>query len=87
MKIKKINENDSMESEIIKKIGDNQTDELTFINGFFVDEPKTNELLGLYTYEGRVYILDGLGMDVPFSDYSQKNKEIIYNAIMFNYYE
>lgn len=84
MKIKKFNENDSMESEIIKKIGDNQTD-LSMV--FFVDEPKTNELLGFYTYEGRVYILDGLGMDVPFSDYSQKNKEIIYNAIMFNYYE
>jgi tRNA pseudouridine-54 N-methylase len=76
-----------MESKIIKKIGDNQTDEMTFNNGIFVDEPNKNELLGFYTYEGEVYILDGLGMDVPFSDYSQKNKETIYKAIMFNLYE
>ena len=76
-----------MEAEIITKIGRNKPNSKTFNDGIFIDDPKSNEILGFYTYKGEVYILDGLGMDVPFSDYSEKNQTIIHSAIMSNKYK
>ncbi len=70
-----------MEQNIIKKIGDNHTDEIPLVK-VVIDEPGLNELVGFYTYKSEVFILDGFDMDVPFADYSDKNKVIIYNAIM-----
>lgn len=76
-----------MEKEILKKIGDNKTKEKTFYDKIFIDEPKFNEILGFYTYKKEVCILDGFGMDVAFSSYSEKNKKTIYDAIMLNKYK
>jgi len=76
-----------MEAEILSKIGNNKTNEKTFNDGIFIDEPTHNEILGFYTYRGEVCILDGLGMDVTFSSYSEKNQNIIHTAIIANKYE
>ena len=73
-----------MEQKIIQKIGDNKTTEKTFNDGFFVE--KTIQLLGFYTYKGEVCILDSTGMDVNFSEYSEKDQKVIYNAIMNNHW-
>lgn len=75
-----------MEQDILEKIGNNKTNEKTFDNGVFIDEPSRNELLGFYTYKGEVCILDGLGMDVTFSSYSEKNQTVIHSAIMSGKY-
>ena len=72
----------TLEQEIINKVGNNKTKEKTFNNNIFVDEPTRNQILGFYTYRGEVFILDGLGMDVDFSSYNEKNKTIIYQEIM-----
>ena len=76
-----------MEQDIIAKIGDNKTREKAFSDGIFIDEPKRNELVGFYTYRGEACILDGLGMDVSFSAYSEKTQAIIHAAIMSNKYK
>lgn len=76
-----------MESDIIAKIGRNKTNEKSFIGNIFIDEPSYNQIIGFYTYRGEVCILDGLGMDVTFSNYSEKNQTIIHVAIMSNKYE
>ena len=76
-----------MEQDIIAKIGDNKTREKAFSDGIFIDEPKRNELVGFYTYRGEACILDGLGMDVSFSEYSEKTQAIIHAAIMSNKYK
>lgn len=75
-----------MEQDILEKIGRNKTNEKSFNNGVFIDDPSRNELLGFYTYKGEVCILDGLGMDVTFSSYSEKNQTVIHDAIMSNKY-
>lgn len=75
------------EKEILDKIGNNKTNEKTFNYGVFIDEPERNELLGFYTYRGQVCILDGLGMDVNFSEYTEETRKIIHgNIINNNYY-
>jgi len=76
-----------MESDIIAKIGRNNTNEKSFIGNIFIDEPSYNQIIGFYTYRGEVCILDGLGMDVTFSTYSEKNQNIIHEVIMSNKYE
>ena len=76
-----------MEQDIIAKIGDNKTREKAFIDGIFIDEPKRNEIVGFYPYRGEACILDGLGMDVSFSAYSEKTQAIIHAAIMSNKYK
>ena len=75
------------EKEILDKIGNNKTNEKTFNDGVFIDEPEPNQLLGFYTYRGRVCILDGLGMDANFSEFTEDTKKIIHgNIINNNYY-
>lgn len=74
------------EKEILDKIGKNTTNEKTFNDGVFIDEPEKNELLGFYTYKGEVCILDGLGMDICFSEYTEKTKKIIHSNILNNNY-
>lgn len=79
-----------LEAEILKKIGDNKTNEKTFEDGIFTIDTAVDEgsqLCGFYTYRGEVCILDGLGMDVCFSSYEDKNKAIIHEAIMANKYK
>jgi hypothetical protein len=76
-----------MESDIIQKIGNNKTKEKSFNEGIFIDEPTRNQMCGFYTWRGEVCILDGLGMDVTFSSYSEKNQIIIHSSIMSNKYE
>lgn len=74
------------EKEILDKIGKNKTNEKTFNDGVFIDEPEHNQLLGFYTYRGQVFILDGLGMDVNFSEYTENTKKIIHSNIINNNY-
>lgn len=76
-----------MESEILKKIGDNKTNEKSFTESVIIDEPEINRVCGFYTYRGDVCILDSLGMDSVFSSYSEKNQLIIHTAIMANKYK
>lgn len=76
-----------MEQDILDKIGNNKTKEKAFSDGIFIDEPKRNEIVGFYTYRGEACILDGLGMDVSFSTYSEKTQTIIHSAIMSNKYK
>jgi hypothetical protein len=75
-----------LEMEILTKIGNNKTNEKTFHDGIILKGDEINELLGFYTYRGDVCILDGLGMDVEFSSYSDENKVIIHEAIMNDKY-
>jgi len=75
-----------LEAEILTKIGDNKTKEKNFHDGIILKGDVRNELLGFYTYRGDVCILDGLGMDVEFSSYSDENKKIIHEAIMNDKY-
>lgn len=74
------------EKEILDKIGRNKTNEKTFNNSIFINEPEHNELLGFYTYRGQVCILDGLGMDVNFSEYTEETRKIIHDNIINNNY-
>jgi hypothetical protein len=74
------------EKEILDKIGNNKTNEKTFNDGIFIAEPTPNQLLGFYTYRGQVCILDGLGMDVSFSEYNEETKKIIHSNIVNNNY-
>jgi hypothetical protein len=82
-KYKQEEEQSLQEKELIAKLGRNKTTEKTFNNGIFVDGI---ELLGFYTYRGEVCILDSIGLDNDFKEYSDENKIIIYNAIMSNKY-
>lgn len=73
-----------LEQELIKKIGDNKTDEKEFNDGVITSE---GELLGFYTYKNEVCILDSMGMDVVFTEYSDEDQKIIYDAIFNNKYK
>lgn len=69
-----------LEAEILDKRGKTNLEEVCI--DVSIDEPETNEVLSFYTYHGQVCILDGLGMDVYFSNYTPETRKIIYDAIM-----
>lgn len=68
-----------LEKEILEKIGNNKTEELSFTGN------KIEKYLGFYTYKGVVCVLDG-AYDHNFNDLPIKDQKNVHNHIMKNLY-
>lgn len=74
------------EQQIIDKFGKNSTgngpfaeDDLSFKEVTLSDGSSASEF---YTYKGKVCILDNMGRDVYFTDYSETDQNTLFESIM-----
>lgn len=87
--IKKFNEMNILQEEIVKRVGKNTTGSGKVANDDLEFSPVKlsdgSEVYSFYTYKGKVCVLDDQGMDNDFEDYSQKDQKLIYDSIISKY--
>lgn len=77
----------SMEEQIVQKLGKNSTGnpgqianpDIQFEE---VELSDGSTVSSCYTYIGTVCIIDDIGLDNDFEDYSEEDQKLIYDAIM-----